>query len=107
MKYYFVAKTPTSGFVGQFTIEEIAAGLRAKELKGDYVATASTGLPYAEFVKQSDISWLSISEIALNQNQRLAPAETPPTKEVPATTQSPENSGVCPKCSSPNVRRRS
>jgi hypothetical protein len=63
MKLYFVAKTPTSGFVGQLSLEEIASQLRANQITGDYAATESTGPSYAETIKRNDVQWESVSQL--------------------------------------------
>ncbi|MEW5974791.1 MAG: hypothetical protein AB1898_03180 [Acidobacteriota bacterium] len=80
MKFYFVAKAPNSGFVGQFSIEEIAARLHANEFKGDYVATESSGPSYAELVKGGAVQWQPLSQLVA----RPWPAEpaAQPTAEV-------------------------
>ncbi len=63
MKRYLVAKTPTSGFISQLTIDEVIARLRANEIKGDYVATESTGPSFAELVKRTDVQWEPVSQL--------------------------------------------
>lgn len=64
MKLYFVAKTQSSGFIGQLSIEEIVARLNANEITGSYVATESNGPSYSELVKRTDVLWEPVSKLA-------------------------------------------
>ena len=80
MKYYFVAKTPTSGFIGQLTIEDIAANLRSNQIREDYVATESTGHSYAQLMKTGGVRWVAISELLADE-----PVVSPTVTTVAAT----------------------
>ncbi len=61
MKRYIVAKTPTSGYVGALSAEEIATKLRANEISGDFVVTDFTA-SFMELAKRTDVHWERVSE---------------------------------------------
>src|SRR5438132_1204967 len=66
MDYYFVAKNKTGGLVGQLTLEEIVRRFQDGELPGDYVAAASTGGSYTEFMKSGTATWVPLDELITN-----------------------------------------
>ena len=66
MDYYFVAKNKTGGLVGQLTLEEIVRRFQNGELPGDYVAAASTGGSYTEFMKSGTATWVPLDELVTN-----------------------------------------
>ena len=89
MKYYFVAKTPTSGFIGQRSIEDIVSQLNANEIKKDYVATESTGLSYAELVKRTDVQWEPVSQLVAQLHLPESAAPQPPESTGGLVTAAP------------------
>lgn len=60
---YYVAKTPKSGFVGSFTLEEVAAQLKTGTIQETYVATASTGPSYAQLLRAAGVPWVMVSRL--------------------------------------------
>jgi hypothetical protein len=62
MKLYIVAKTPTSGYIGQMSIEDILAKLKANEISGDYVTTEFKD-SYVKLVKRTDVQWEPVAKL--------------------------------------------
>ena len=84
MKYYYIAKTSTSGFVGAFTIEQIAAQLEANAIRRDFVATESTDLSYNQLMKIGGATWVPVSQLLANHPTlpRVNSLPLPPISET-------------------------
>lgn len=71
MKRYFVAKTPTSDFVGLLPIEDIVSLLKSSKITGDFVATEASGpaayLTYPQLAKRTDIQWEAVSQLLTHE----------------------------------------
>ncbi len=78
MKLYVVAETPTSGYIGEMSIEDISLKLNANEINGDYVATEFSA-PYTELIKRKDVYWIKVSKLVTMLRQRESP--TPQTTD--------------------------
>lgn len=59
MKYYFVARTPTSVFVSQYNIADIKLMHQKGGIKEDYFITKYFGPSYSEIIKLKDIKLFS------------------------------------------------
>jgi hypothetical protein len=70
MDYYFVAKNKNGGLVGQLTLDEIARRFHEGELPGQYVAAASTGSSYAEFMQSGTATWVPVDELVANPHAK-------------------------------------
>jgi hypothetical protein len=90
MAYYFVAQTKETGFVGQFTLEEIAERFRAGHIPGDYVATKSDGSSYAELLRSGTATWIPVAQLVatlLPQGRELPPPELATALPAPGALQ--------------------
>lgn len=90
-RYFFVAKSPSSGFVGQLTDAELLRRFRVGELPRDYVVTESTGPSYNQLLKKSKVNWVSISELAEKLGDELQEISSLPSVALRQDSQPPKS----------------
>jgi hypothetical protein len=78
MKLYTVAETPTTGYIGEMSFEDILLKLKTNEIKEDYVTTEFSA-PYAELIKRKGVYWIKVSNLVSLLRQRESP--TPKTAD--------------------------
>lgn len=65
MKYFYVTRKESAGFVGLLTLDEILARLDTGELKDSFSATESDGRSFAQFRKSGDGRWRTLATLVL------------------------------------------
>lgn len=91
METYFVAKNKTGGFLGHFTIEEIAKRLSYAEISGDYLVTKSSESSHNNTIKSSTVQWITVRELLASQpiQQQTVPVTIPSPISEPGKRKCP------------------
>lgn len=63
MKTYFVATTPTNGYVGRYGFEEIRSLVASGKIKIDYFVSVASERSYNDVVKDDTAQWLPVTDL--------------------------------------------
>jgi len=63
MKSYYVAKTPTSGFMGRMSLKDIFTQISENKIRGDFFVTECTEYSYTDTIKRNDVHWEPVSQL--------------------------------------------
>lgn len=99
MKTYFVCKTPGSGFVGAYTVEQIQALLKTNEIKAEYVVTESIVPTFSQLMQMGGAQWMSVLDLLTGIEQ-----QPPPKKLIQCPMCEKDvspHATACPHCGHP------
>jgi hypothetical protein len=70
MDYYFVAKSETGGFMGQFTLEQIVELFDNERIDGNYVVANSGEGSYQDALKNEYLKWVKVSDFVSKEPRK-------------------------------------